>query len=172
MRFPDCIGESRPGVDRHFVNARCPILAGLMPESVWNFGGYILNQSSSEGDVQQLRSATDGKNRETHLASSFHECDLRMISRNVGFTAFRRSGLSIERRLYIFAAGEKQSVHAGKNYVYGFVTRQRRDDNWYEPCTLECIDIRIVEPDAMGISIGCIRGRRNRDDGGCRGSAI
>jgi hypothetical protein len=172
LRLADRLREARPGFDRYIVYPGCAIITNLVGESIWNFGGYILNERSSECDIQQLRAPADCENRQSHFPGGLYERDLGVISRDVGFMAFRRSGLSIQRRFYIFAAGEQQSVYAGKNCVYGFITLERRDDNWYEPCTLECIHVRIVEPDAMGISIAFVRGRRNGDDCGCRGRAI
>ena len=172
VRFADRLCEPRPGLDRHIVDPGCAILTNFVRKSIWNFGGYILNERSSECDIQQLRASADCENRKSHFLRSLYERDLGVISRDVGFVAIRRSGLSIQRRLYIFAAGEQQSVHAGKNRVNAFITRQRRDNDWYEACTLECIHVRIVEPDAMGISIAFVRGRRNGDDCGCRGRAI
>ena len=113
VRLTDCFRELRSFLQGDIVNACRPVFPRIVAKSIWNFRGYILNQGSSEGHVQQLWTTADRQDRKAHFARCLHECDLGAISGEVGFTAFWRSGLSIKRRLYIFAAGEKQSVHAG-----------------------------------------------------------
>jgi hypothetical protein len=102
-----------------------------MLESVWNFRGYILNESAAECHVQELGTTADCEQRQPHLARCLNESYLGFVAGEVGFTAMRRSGLSIQRRFYIFAAGEKQPVHAGQNRIYGIVGGERRNDEWY-----------------------------------------
>ena len=87
----------------------------FMLESIWDFGGYILNQGSSKGDVEKLRTAADCKEWKLHLSRGLNERDLGFVACEVGFAAMRRTGLSIQRRLYIFAACEEQPVNAGED---------------------------------------------------------
>ena len=81
----------------------------------------------------------------------------------------RRSGLSIERRLYIFAAGEEQTIHARENGFNGIVTGKRRNDEWYQSCTFECSDVCAVESHTMKLAVTCIGSRGNGDDRGSPG---
>jgi hypothetical protein len=130
-----------------------------MFQSVWHFGGYILDESSTEGDVEELGSAADRKEWQFHLLGGPNESDLGFITCAVWLAAVRRTGLSIQRRLYIFAAGEKKSVDAGENRADGIVAGQRWDDKWYQSCTFKCGDVGGVESHAMKVLVAGISGR-------------
>ena len=164
-------GQPRPLVDRYFVDTRGTVCPVFMLESVWNFGGYILDQRSAERDVEQLGSPADCQQGKPQIARGLDESDLGSVASDVGFAAVRRPGLSIQKRLYIFAAGEQQSVHPGKNCVDCIVTRKRRNDEWYQSCTFKCGNVGTVESHTMKFLIACIRGCRNGDDRGGPGGS-
>jgi hypothetical protein len=89
-----------------------------------------------------------------------------MIASEVRFTAVRTSGLSVKRRFYIFAAGEKDAVHPGQDFGDCVSAGERRNDEWYEPCTFKSFHVGAVESYAMRISVGGV-GRR-RQSNHCR----
>ena len=128
-------------------------------QSIWNFGGYILNERPSEGDVEDLRTTADREEGQLHVARGLNEGDLGIVTCKVGFAAMRRTGLSIKRRFYIFAAGEKHPVYAGENGMDGIAAGKRRDDEWYQSCTFKCSDVGAVESHAMRFLIAGIGGR-------------
>ena len=141
------------------MDTRRPVGTVFMIQSVWHFGGYILNQSAAECDVEELRAAADRKDGQIHVLGGPNESDLRFVTRDVRFAAVHGTGLSIQRRLYIFAACEKQSVDTGENLVDGIVAGKRWDDEWYQSCTFKCGDVCAVESHAMKFLIAGISGR-------------
>jgi hypothetical protein len=143
----------------------------FMLESIRDFGGYILNQGPSKGDVEKLRTAADCKEWKLHVSRGLNERDLGFVACEVGFAASRRTGLSIQRRLYIFAAGEEQPVNAGEDRANGTVAGKRWHDEWYQSCTFECSDVGAVEPDAMELSVAGIGSGGHSNDGRCPGRA-
>jgi hypothetical protein len=53
--------------------------------------------------------------------------------------------LSIERRLYIFAACEQYAVDPVEYRVDCLLSSKRRHNDWYEACTFKCSDVCVVE---------------------------
>jgi hypothetical protein len=150
------------------VNSRRAVGSVLVLESIWHFGGYILNEGAAERHVEKLRPAADRHERELHFPRGADQGNLGMIAGEVRFAAVRTSGLSVERRFYIFAACEKDAVDAGKNPGDCVIAGERRNDEWYEACTFKCFHVRAVESYAMRFSVGGI-GRR-RQSNHCRSS--
>ena len=142
-----------------------------MLESIFDFGGYILNQCAPKRDIEELRPAAYREHRNLHVTSCLNQRDLGLVAGEVGFATTRRSGLSIKRRFYIFAAGEEKAVNAGKNRLYRFVSRKRRHDEWYQSCTFECGDVRAVQSHTMKLVVACIGSRRHGNDGGSAGGS-
>ena len=125
----------------------------IMPHFVWDFAGDVLNQSAAECDVQDLDSAADCHHGLSQGLRRLDEGYLGTVPFLICRPAFRRSGLSIEVRFYIFAASEKKPVHTLQNGARGRFARQRRDDQWYKACTFQCSHVRAVEPDTVRTSI-------------------
>ena len=141
------------------MDTRRPVGTVLVFQSIWNFGGYILNECPAEGDVEKLRPAADRKQGKLHVPGGLNEGDLGFVTCKVGFAAMRRTGLSIKRRFYIFAPCEEQRVYAGENRTDGIVAGKRRDDEWYQSCTFKCSDVSAVESHAMKFLIAGIGSR-------------
>ena len=131
------------------MDTRRPVGTVLVFQSIWNFGGYILNECPAEGDVEKLRPAADRKQGKLHVPGGLNEGDLGFVTCKVGCAAMRRTGLSIKRRFYIFAARKEETVNAVENCSDGILTREGWYDDWYDACTFECGDVGIVEPHSM-----------------------
>jgi hypothetical protein len=71
--------------------------------------------------------------------------------------------LSIKRRFYIFAACKDDTVHAVEDCVDGIFVGERWYNYWYDACTFECGDVRVVEPHSMRAILE-IRSCRDCDD--------
>lgn len=164
-RCTDGRGDERSVIDRDFMNSGGPIASGVVLECAGNLARNILYQSASKRDVEKLRSAADREHGLPHSASRADESDLREITRGVGDSTIRGPVLSVECRVYIFAASEKQPIDAGQDGVGGILACEWRDDEWYDPCTLQCGDVGAVEPDPMRIPAGNVGCRRDGDDG-------
>jgi len=117
-----------------------------MTERVWNFGRDVLNQRAAQGDVQQLRSAADCEEGKAPNVCCLDQGDLRPVSLEIGNPALGAPGLSIERRLYIFAACKEETVDSIKYEVDGIFARERWYNYWYDACTFECGDVCVIEP--------------------------
>jgi hypothetical protein len=146
--------ETRARLDAYVMHAGRSIGPSLMLESIWNFRGYILNESSAQGDVEQLWAAADCHQRNFHLLRGAHQRNLGVVAREVRFAARGTSGLSIKRRLYIFAAGEQDPVDARENFRDCVSAGKRGNYKWYEPCTFQRGDVSGVQSYAMRISVG------------------
>ena len=136
-----------------------------MLERAWNLDGYVLVKSSAERDVEDLRTPADGQYGLPKLACRSNQSDLRSVPPDVGWLALCNPGLSVERRFYIFAPGQEQSVDPGKYRKGGSVSGERWDDDWYKPCILEGRDVGAVEPDTMRPAEGGVGGGGDRDNG-------
>jgi hypothetical protein len=103
-------------------------------EGSWNLRGNVLEKRSSEGDVEQLRTAADREQGTVVAPGGEHERNLRRVSREIARPAFLAPGLSIKRRLYIFAAGQEYAICAGDDSVDCIFVGERGYDDWYDPC--------------------------------------
>jgi hypothetical protein len=152
MRFADRLGDARSSIYLDVVNSRRTILFRIVIQRSRYLAGDVLEESSAERDIENLGAPAYGENRSAGFLRRLDESDLRAVPLDVRWTASVSSGLSIQRWLYIFAASEKQSIHARQDCVGGFIACERRYDEWYEACTLQCRDVRVVQPHAMRIS--------------------
>ena len=80
----------------------------------------------------------------------------------VGASTAAPAILAIERRIDIFAACKKHSIDALENGANLLRTGEWRNDDWYEPCTLEGSHVRAIKSYAMRAAESGVRGRGNR----------
>ena len=110
FRCAEGVGDSRAGVDVNVVNASRAVVTAVVVERSRNLGGDILNESSAQCDIQDLRSAADRQDWFSKLAGRADQRDLGPVARFIGYAALRGPGLSVKRRLDIFAPGQDKAV--------------------------------------------------------------
>ena len=136
-RFAYRIRDSRAGVDRDVMHAQGALVVSIVLEGTRNFRWNVLYQRSTQGDVENLRAAADCEYRLAELSRRSNQRNLGPVAILVRRTTFLCPGLSIKRRIYIFAPRENETVDTGNDRAGSRVIAERRNYQWYEPCTLE-----------------------------------
>ena len=113
----------------------------------------VLNQRSAERDVQNLDAAAD---REHGNPPSFRfndEAGFGCIARGVYGAYFFVAPFSVTRRIDVLTASENQAGDGIEHCSRGAIAGERRNDEWYEPCTFEGGHVGGGKANTTGIAI-------------------
>ena len=126
--------DERAWLDYHVVCPLVPCVVSIVRKRVRNARWNVLNQRASEGDVQNLWSAANGKDRFSGLARRQHKRYLSLVSQAVCRSRVFISLLSIKIRVDIFASGQDKSIDGRDDASCSRRAGQWWNDDWYEPC--------------------------------------
>jgi hypothetical protein len=92
------------------------------------FGRKILKERPAHGYIDQLNSPADPEDRESTLACHGKQGELEEIPLLAGRTEMRRGRAAIPGGLYVFAAGQNESMHPIESCPRQGCTHHRRED--------------------------------------------
>jgi hypothetical protein len=107
---------------------------GVVRQGAGHAGHDVLNESASERDVQQLRTAADCKNRFAGLARGEYESYFSLVAAAVHGAQSLVRQLTVQRGIDVFASSEYETVSCGDYTASGGNVREWRNDERYEPC--------------------------------------
>lgn len=115
----DSGGGSRARLDVHLMGPNVAHIVpafGLVRQRAGNFRSDILNECSTEGDVEKLRPTADCENRFPGLARSEYKRYFSLIPPAVHRTETLVTSMTVECRIDVLSTGEHETVR-GRNYV-------------------------------------------------------
>jgi len=107
----------------------------------------VLNQGTSERDVDQLCASTDGKRRRAAFAGALSEGELAGVTSGVRLAGLVVRRLIVVRGGNVFAAREEQRVDAAERLESG-VRLNGRKNEWRHPRGDECVGVGFVHAHA------------------------
>ena len=147
--------QTRPGVDDHVVYAGVARVLGIVRNGLGELAGNVLYECSTEGDVHDLDTATNGQRGQAAPSGFENERYLAFVALVMSFD--RGMGLlAITSRRHILATGDNETRDAVENGSSGR-RWQRWDNEWHETGIGECRGVRQVDayPRRATNDLGC-----------------
>src|SRR6266516_5143683 len=116
-------------------------------------GGNILDQRSTEGDIQDLNAAADREHGRPARLRFLDERGFGRIAREVHSAYFFVTLLSVARGVDVFSTGKDEPGDGIENCCRRVSAREWRNYQWYEPCIFEGGHVSGGQPDTTGIAI-------------------
>lgn len=156
----------RAGHHGDFMSARFSRTSVVVIEGTGTFRPDILNESAAESDVDDLDAAADGKDGSVALLCFSNERDFHCIARVVHRFQLRVRLGAEARRIHIFAAGKEEPIYRRENRRCTFCRSEGWNNEWYDACILNGLDIGHSEPDAPAVFVHTAGSGNGNDSGG------